>query len=130
MKRNHKNFIKFEQLFHLRLAHRLIIAMTRSVETSCALPRRLLASLCNSDFNVLLARWLSFALMTVVCDTWGNASSLTLSSCTNFGILFFVATLIAVDMSVRFSQAKINIGNSEKQRPKLTRMTRVQTQLT
>lgn len=69
------------QIENLRLAQRLMIAITLSVDTSCALPKRLLASLCKSDFKVLLARWLSLALMTVVCDTWGNASNFTFSSC-------------------------------------------------
>lgn len=81
--------------------------MTRSVATSCALPKRRLASLCKSVLRALLARWFSLALRTVVCDTWGKPSNFILSSFTNFGIFFFVATLMAVEISVRFSQARV-----------------------
>lgn len=97
-----------------RFAHSLMIAMTRSVDTSCALANRRLASRCKSFFNILLAKWSSLRLMTVVWDTWGSASNFTFSSCTSLGIFFFVATLMAVEMSVRFSHAKSRECTIEK----------------
>ena len=88
-----------------RFAQSLMTAMTFSVDTSCALPNRRLANLCKSDFSALLAKCSSFRLITVVWDTCGRESNLTFNSCTSLGILFFVATLIAVEISVRFSHA-------------------------
>lgn len=91
---------------HLQLAHKVINDTIRSMALSFVLWKRRNARSPISPFRVLLNKCASFDSLTVVWVTAGTtASSLALSSCTNNGSRFLWAILIAVWISVFFSNA-------------------------